>query len=135
MTSEQQIGKNKRNSATRPKAERFNEFKFVQYEPDDEQKKLIKAWEIDEAGVFDAIERMVTDGYKFSIKFDEYGDCFGCYITCPPEHPSGNGGLILSGRGSSAWKSVKQALWKHGIALQGSWQGFVERANGSRIDD
>ena len=117
------------------KAPRFNEMKFVQYELDKEQQASCKAWSVSPADVFDYMEAMVSDGYKFSVKYDDYSDCVACFVTCPNDHTSGNAGLILTGRGSTAWKSVKQALWKHSVALDGQWQGFAERTNSSVIDD
>jgi len=121
-------------SPRKEKAARFGDAKFIQYELDAEQQKACKAWEADEALVFSMVEEMISDGYKFTIKYDTYGDCYGCFVFAADDHAT-NGGTILTGRGNSAWKSVKQALWKHHVALSGDWSAYAERQGRALLDD
>jgi len=116
------------------KAERWNEARFVQLELTDEQAKSLKATQVSADEIFAQMEKMIDDGYKFTIKFDGYGDCIGAW--CQAATPDGpNSGIILTGRGSSAAKALKQLLYKHHVLLDGDWSVAAERRAPTVLDD
>lgn len=112
----------------------YGKSEFINFELDKALQAECKAWKMDEASVFAAIEEMTSDGYKFSIKFDKYSDCYACFVF-PPDSGHPNSGYILTGRGSSAWKSVKQCLFKHYVVFQGDWASHAGRDTRTSLDD
>jgi hypothetical protein len=115
-------------------APRFNNAEFVQLELTDDQAKQLKAETVSAESLFDSMERMIDDGYKFTFKYDSYGDCVGVWCQ-PTDDGSENSGCILTGRGSSAGKAIKQLLFKHHILLQGSWRAHAQGRNRIVLDD
>jgi len=116
------------------KTPRFNEAQFVRYELDKEQQSACKASAITEAELFDELLALVGDGYKFTVKWDDYSQCHASFMQL--SHPVGpNANLILTGRGSTPFKALKQLLWKHSVCLDGDWSGYAERRGGDTIDD
>src|SRR5215813_12431100 len=86
------------------KAPRFNDVQFVNYELDKQTQAQCKAWEMDEAGVFDAIHKETGNGYTFSLKWDSYSQSYACFMQQKTENGA-NSGFILTGRGSSPFKA------------------------------
>jgi len=127
-------GGSKAGAARTVKAPRFNDAQFVQLELTDEQAKSLKAMPTDAGVILDEIERMIDDGYKFTIKYDSYGDCIGAW--CQDANPDGiNTGYILTGRRSSVVKSLKQLLFKHHTLLDGDWSQVPARGRVAILDD
>jgi len=124
-------GPNKPRTETAP---RFNQSSFVQLELTDDQAKQLKATVVTAEQIFEEMERMIDDGYKFSVKYDSYGDCIGAWCQAPAEGHE-NSGCILTGRGSSAYKALKQLLYKHNVLLVGSWRGHTETRRPTVLDD
>lgn len=116
------------------KAPRFNQNEFVQYELDDVQQKECKAWQIDGDGIFLAMQEEIDNGYKFSVKWDTYGECYSAFMQ-PATDGGRNSGCILTGRGSDACKAAKQLLYKQRFCLQDDWRDFVGRRNKFVLDD
>jgi len=116
------------------KAPRFNDNQFVRYELDKAQQSECKAWDIGEDGLLDLVSAAIDDGYRFSLKWDDYSECYGVFMQ--PVVPEGsNAGLILTGRGSTVGKSIKQVLYKHHTCLAGDWSEYAERRGRDVIDD
>jgi len=128
------FGGSKKGAARTVKAPRFNDAQFVQLELTDEQAKSLKAMPTDAGVILDEIERMIDDGYKFTIKYDSYGDCIGAW--CQDVNPDGlNTGYILTGRGSGVAKALKQLLFKHHTLLDGYWSQVPSRGRAVILDD
>jgi hypothetical protein len=115
-------------------APRFNNAQFVQLELTEEQSKELKATIVTGDGILEQMEKMIDDGYKFTIKYDSYGDCIGAWCQ-PTDEGSANSGYILTGRGTSASKAVKQLLYKHHVLLQGDWGTHARPAHRVNLDD
>lgn len=116
----------RRGSSSRPAAERYDGARFVQYELNEVEAQQCKAWSLDGDDTFTAMLPLLDEGYSFTIKFDRYSDCYACFIQIrgAPDHP--HAGLILTGRGSTPHKAVKQALFKH-QAVDATWVQYAER--------
>ena len=113
---------------------RFNNVEFIQFELDTDQQAACKAWDVSPDDVFTLVEEMLSDGYKFTLKYDDRTNCYACFVFPPDDHPT-NGGRALTGRGSNSWKGVKQVLWKHIMALQGDWSAYAGRDDRALLDD
>lgn len=116
------------------KKERFNDNVFIQYELDEVLSKTCKDWSVNEGELFDAIERLVDSGYTLSVKHDTYNDCPSAFLR-QTEEGGPNFGYILTGRGSTARKAVKQLLFKHYTVMEERWQEFAPRSRAIEIDD
>jgi len=116
------------------KAERFNNNQFILYELDKSQQAECKAWGITADELLDECLALVSDGYRFSLRFDSYSQAYACFVTVDgSEHV--NAGYILTGRGSTVAKALKQAIYKHKVCLDGLWAEYADRRGGDTIDD
>lgn len=134
VKDEQIQNKKSRNEVVVGKATRFNEAQFIQYELDVDQQRECKAWTVSESELFDDVFALIRDGYKFTLKWDSWSRSDACFMQ--PADPDGpNAGYILTGRGSSPFKALKQCVYKHRVCLDGEWGGYAERRGGDTIDD
>lgn len=90
---------------------------WVNYSLSDEQKQELKSQVFD----FDtALTRLTEEDMKVTISYDSYNECYSCFLI--PKNPeSVNYGAILSGRGSTPIKAVKQAAYLHWQIFEGNW--------------
>lgn len=116
------------------KAPRFNDNQFVRYELDANQQKELKAANVTADQIFDDLFALISDGYKFTVKWDTYSECFGVFMQSDGTEDT-NAGFILTGRGSSPLKALKQVIYKHRVCLDGNWSDYVEREGRGVIDD
>lgn len=118
-----------------PGYKKDNTFKpatFVDRELTAEEQAQCKAWEVDESAVFDGIHKLVEKGYKVTVRWDTRNQCAACWVIASED--SDNKGAVLPARGSTAWKAVKQALFKHHILFDEIW-GADNLAKPLKIDD
>jgi len=107
---------------------------FVQRDLTADEQQSCKNWEHGEGECLAELDVLAQDGYKVTFRWDEYNKCQGCWLLPPKDHPD-NAGLILTGRGSVAWKALKQALFKHYVIFQEVWQTEAEHGSTRDIDD
>jgi hypothetical protein len=92
---------------------------FVNVNLEAEQKAEVKAAKWD-SGEFDtSMSVLMVDGYKLSIRYDKFNDCFAAWLL--PVNTHKNKGLILAGRGSTPMRAVKQLVYIHYKVLDGDW--------------
>lgn len=123
----------KKDGNSRP-ATRFNGNQFINYELNKAQTAELKAQPNDANKLFASLEGLINDGYKLTVKYDERNECFASFLFAPDDGGA-NSGFILTGRGSSCVKAVKQLLYKHFVCLPNGWSEFAERPTGMVIDD
>jgi len=124
----------RRQSTPLERKPRFNGAQFVQYELDKAQQAECKAWTVTGEELWSEIQAQIDDGYKFTLKEDTYNECYGVFMQ--PSTDSGpNSGSILTGRGSTIGKALKQVIYKHRVCLQGDWSAYLERRGRDLIDD
>jgi hypothetical protein len=115
-------------------AKRFNKARFVQYELSADQKATCKAWLLDPESLHDAMFKFCEAGYSFSCKWDGYSKSYAAFGRIDaPKHE--NFDLILTGRGSSPIKAVKQMLFKHFMVFDMLWAAYAERREDYEFDD
>lgn len=83
--------------------------------------------------LFDLINEEVENGYKFTTKWDERGNCVSVFMQ-PVDSTSENYGFILTGRGGTVAAALRECVYCHRIVLQGNWQTANSR-NGRQRDD
>jgi len=111
----------------------FVQSEFVDYDLSAEDKALCKAQILD-VEQFDALlVRLIEGGYKLSVKWDTYTKCNASFLISD-DPLNENFGLILTGRGSTPLKAIKQVLYKHFQCLGGDWRGY-SRPGWDELDD
>lgn len=83
---------------------------FVSFEPTKEQKVMIDKWCVDGGQLVQALCDCVDSGYRVSCAPDAYNRCYQCSVS-RQEQPEDGLPVILQGRGSSAEKALRRALF------------------------
>jgi hypothetical protein len=117
-----------------PKAKRFNDVVFVNWSLSAEEKASCKAWLINLEDLDDALLKLVEGGYKTTLSWDTYRECFTASIV-PTEDSDPNKGYILTGKGSTPLKAVKQACYIHWHVMDGNWSSYAKQAEREELDD
>ena len=111
-------------------AKRDSGVSWVNYTLSADQKAELKSQTFD----FDnALLRLTEEGMKVTIAYDDFNECYSCYlIPKSPDHT--NAGCILSGRGSTPIKAVKQAAYIHWNIFDGNWSD-ARQSRRDELDD
>lgn len=120
--------------AGRSTAPRFNDARFVQFELDRDQQATCKGWAFTSDDAWAEVTRLVDSGYSVAVKWDERNEVYACFIQNRDLQTGPNKGLILTGRGSTAVKAVKQAVFKDRLMDQ-DWSAYGERPTFQNLDD
>jgi len=112
----------------------YEQAAFIRRELTPEEQAICKAWELSSEDCWDSMQRFVENGYRVTARWDDYNECFACWLL-PPREDKDNAGLILTGRGSSPYKAFKQACFKHYQLFQEVWPKEVDKRGGNEIDD
>jgi hypothetical protein len=126
----------KGNSTSKPqgKTPRFNDVVFISYpltkEQTDEIKKAI--WDIEDLD--HALITLAEQEYKTTTSYDTYSSSYACFIT-PRGDKHINAGFILTGRGSSPHKAIRQAFYIHAVLFEYNWSGWKDERRNTEIDD
>ncbi len=107
---------------------------FIPRELTAEEQKLCKDWGVDAEHLASELGKLNEVGYKVTFRWDDFNECYACWFLPPKDHRD-NAGLILTGRGSSALKAFKQALYKHTALFDEIWPRGGDRRGGQDIDD
>lgn len=94
--------------------------RFVSVDLTKQQKADMKARMPDERSVFEWLAKFQDDGYKITVRHDEWNKCVACFCF-PEDEESDNGGYILCGRGSDPFGAIRGALYRHYVLFEGVW--------------
>lgn len=94
--------------------------RFINIALTKEQSAFLKAKQFTSDDAFAHLERLLDDGYKLSVSYDDYHNCFSASLV-PIGVDHMHAGFILAGKGSSALKAVKQLMYIHYELLDGIW--------------
>src|SRR3970282_2723423 len=70
--------------------------------------------------MFLSLSKLFSDGYQVTMRWDAYNSCHAVWLSTRDED-STNYGLILSGRGSTPVKALRQLLFLHFEVWSGEW--------------
>jgi len=120
--------------AAKSKAPRFNDVVFISFPLSEEQKSEIKiaAWDLEDMD--NALITLAEQDYKTTTSYDDYSASYACFVT-PKGDKHKNAGFILTGRGSSPHKAVKQAFYVHMVLFEGDWTGWQDTRRTADLDD
>jgi len=90
---------------------------WVNYNLTTDEKKTLKSADFD---ADNALLRLVEESYKVTLGYDKFNECFSCFII-PAGENHRHSGMILSGRGSTPLKAVKQACYIHWNVFAADW--------------
>lgn len=118
----------------KPTKPAFDKATFVSYTLSKEQKAELKK----STFTFDQMDsemlRLAEAGYKITFRDDDYNSCKACWLI-PTGDNHDNAGMILSGRGSTPLKALKQAMYIHYQVFDGQWGEWRNEERGEDLDD
>jgi len=103
---------------------------WVNYNLTDEQRAELKASSFD---CDNALLRLCEENYKITVSYDAFAKCFACFLI-PKGNEHKHTGMILSGRGSTPIKAIKQTAYIHWNIYDGDWSDYA-RPTSREIDD
>jgi len=112
----------------------FRKAEFINLELTEDQRKQLKSQPLDLEDADDALLKLNEAGYGLKLKWDEYSEAFAAFLQTDDEE-SENYGFILTGRGSTPLKALKQLLYKHFVMTEGEWWRFAKKPTRDEIDD
>lgn len=108
---------------------------FLNIQLNDEDKRIIKANEFSDSDFVSFMDKKIDEGYKFTFSYDGYNHCYQVIGTTSVKE-SPDYGILLSGRGSTLAKSLKQWLYIVDRLIDGqSWSELLLRKESQEIDD
>lgn len=116
------------------KKPRFNDVVFIQRELSAEESLACKRQVAPLEALDDSAMSLGDQGYRISLKWDTYGDCYGAWMQ-QTQDGKPNAGMCLTGRGSTPMKALKQLFFKHYVLLEENWADFREARSKDEIDD
>lgn len=104
----------------------FKPAQFVNVNLTRDQLEAVKAtdWTIDKCDSL--IHALLFDGFKLTLRYDTRNSCFASWLIPPDGHRWA--GMILSGRGSTPNKSIKQLMYMHHVVLEGRWDTLQDQS-------
>lgn len=116
------------------KSSSYEGAEFINRELTEEERIACKGWEFSDSDAWYWLQKLSDDWYKITFRFDEYNNCSACWLL-PDKLDKENSGLILTGRGSSPMKALKQAVYKHTVLFDGIWPRGIDERGKPEIDD
>jgi len=114
-------------SAQTEKPAGFEQFTFLNLELNTEQKDALRALPLWSDEWDKQLGTMTGAGFAISLKVDGFNHCFAAYAQIRlHSHPCY--GFILSGRGSTQTKALRQLLYKHFVVLEENWNAVAGAA-------
>lgn len=111
----------------------WQQFDFLNVELDKEQKEALKAMPLWSEEFDQMLLTAVRTGFQISLKVDPFNKCYAAYMQIRlNSHPCF--GRILSGRGSTPLKALRQVLYKHFVVLGEVWNA-TEAPDFGEYDD
>jgi len=84
---------------------------FVRFDLDEKQAAACKKWQPTFSDLDSEMLRLIEAGYKLSFSVDNYNDCYQVFVQTDA-NIGPNKALIMTGRGSTPLKAMKQAIAK-----------------------
>lgn len=110
----------------------FKPAQFVNVNLTRDQLETLKAtdWTIDKCDSL--IHALLFDGFKLTLRYDQRNSCFAAWLVPPDGHKWA--GSILSGRGSTPNKAIKQLMYIHHVVLESRWD-TIQDQSALELDD
>jgi len=119
--------KNRRKSVTKTPAGRTGKppkvewVGFVQYEPNESDKRALQTFMSEGNDPLDLIEKCIGDGeYDLKVRYDVRNDCFAASLYCGVSGHR-HAGYALAARASDPFAAMRRVLYLHTVVLEGEW--------------
>jgi len=112
----------------------FPQATFVSYTLSEDQRKELKKTLFSFDEIDSQMLKLLEEDYKITFRPDTFNKCHACWLI-PAGDKHSNAGMILSGRGSTPLKALKQALYIHYQIFDGEWGAWRDTSKGEDIDD
>ncbi len=99
-----------------------------------EIKADIKAWDLDGDALDNLLLKLVEADIRITVSYDSYHQCFSCTLAHTDDKHA-DASLLLSGKGSTPLKAVKQALYIHWKLLDADWSAYSQQHQREILDD
>ena len=91
----------------------FGDWEFVDVKVTKADKASFKDWSTKTAAdSVDLLSTLVNSGYKLSVSWSDYSDCYTASLSCTEEGLA-NYHLVMTSRSDELWEAVMLALYKH----------------------
>jgi len=120
--------------AQAPTQQRFNDVQFINWSLSAEEKQSCKIWVLTLEDFDNALATLIEGGYKTTLSYDSFRSCYTCSIV-PTKDAKSNQGFILTGKGSTATKALKQALYIHFHIMSEDWASYSTAQAIEELDD
>lgn len=128
------MGKPTSSKKSAPTQPRFNDVQFVNWSLSVDEKAACKAWNLVLSEFDDALANLIESGYKTTLSYDNFRACYTASIV-PTKDAKSNQGYILTGKGSTAFKALKQALYIHYHIMGEEWAAYSTAKAVEELDD
>lgn len=88
---------------------------------DDEERAMAASWCETDEQLWEAVQLLVDSQYVLKVGIEPQNDCYACYISGHWRLNEFDRKWTLTGRGSTAKKAVRRALYTHFEVLRGDW--------------
>jgi hypothetical protein len=129
-----QPNKKKTTPSIGPVQSRFNDVIFVNWSLSSDEKAACKAWQLSMEDFDNALATIIEGGYKTTLSYDSFRSCYTASIV-PSKDAKSNQGYILTGKGSTATKALKQALYIHFHVMGEEWAAYSTAKAVEDLDD
>jgi len=106
---------------------------FVALELSKDEKAALREFAAEMDDLDEFIKDILTDGTKLTMKDDERNSCYVVFAFAP--EGSDNGGYILTGRGGTPTRAMRELLYKDRILLDHVWESYHNRSRADGDDD
>lgn len=107
---------------------------WINWSLTDKEKKALKATNLSLDDYEDFMVKLTESGHKVTVSHDAFNDCYSAAIV-PTQENTLNKGFILTGKGSTPLKAIKQACYIHFSIFNGDWSTYSTRTGREEIDD
>jgi len=106
---------------------------FVDLELSKEEKAALREFAATMEELDEELEGLFKDGTKVTTRWDDRNSCYVAFAFAADG--SDNVGYILTGRGGSASRAIRQLLFKNRVLLAGEWFQYHNRSSNGTGDD
>lgn len=110
---------NKRKKASRSFGSGGNDYAFVEVRISQNDKARFGQWAQENANdAVDLLSTLVNSGYKVSLSWSDYNDCYTASFTGTEENGP-NYKLVMTSRSDDVWEALMIGLFKHYVMFGG----------------
>jgi len=101
---------------------------FVQYEPNESDKRALASYVASGKDPLDLIERCIGEGeYDLKVRYDPRNSCYAASLYCGMAGHR-HAGYALAARASDPFEATRRVLFLHTFVLEGEWNVATDSA-------